>query len=108
MASITIALAQFCFKVGALYTETTQSQTMLTRFFNPAIGLGVAIYIISFPLTLHSYKLCALSKIVPLLSLSMVWSAILAVIFLSEEVTIYRLTGATLIILGSLTIGSER
>ncbi|MCB0197412.1 MAG: hypothetical protein KDJ65_36025 [Anaerolineae bacterium] len=105
VSSVLIALGQFCFKLAATHIEVGQPQTLI---LNPAIWLGIAIYIISFPVMLHSYKLWSLSKAFPLVSLSLVWSAALAVTLLSEVITVYRLTGAILIMVGAAIIGSER
>jgi drug/metabolite transporter (DMT)-like permease len=105
ISSVLIALGQFCFKIAARNIDPAQPQSLI---FNPAIWLGIAIYIASFPLMLHSYKLWSLSKAFPLVSLSLVWSALLAVVFLSEVITAYRLLGAILIMVGAAIIGSER
>ena len=105
VASILIALGQFCFKLAAEHINLDQPRTLVV---NPAIWLGVAIYVSSFPVMLRSYKLWSLSKAFPLVSLSLVWSAMLAVVFLAEVITVYRLTGAILIMFGAAIIGSER
>ena len=96
VATLLNAVAQFCYKLGA--DDFLRS---------PAVWVGIAIYILAFPLTLHTYRLCALSKAFPLLSLTLIWSAILAVVYLGETITLVRLFGAVLIIIGSSLVGSE-
>ena len=96
LATVMNAVAQFCYKIGA--DDFLRS---------PAVWVGIVIYIFAFPITLRTYKLCALSKAFPLLSLTLVWSAILAVLYLGETITRVRLLGALLIVLGSSLVGSE-
>lgn len=96
IATVLNAVAQFCYKLGA--DDFLRS---------PAVWLGIVIYIIAFPLSLRTYKLCELSKAFPLLSLTLVWSAVLAVLYLGETITLTRLAGALLIVVGSMLVGSE-
>ena len=96
VATLLNAVAQFCSKLGA--DDFLRS---------PAVWVGIALYIVAFPITLHTYRLCELSNAFPLLSLTLVWSAIFAVLYLGETITWVRLLGATLIIVGSSLVGSE-
>jgi len=96
IATVMNAVAQFCYKIG--------SEDFLR---SPAVWIGVLLYILAFPISLRTFKLCALSKAMPLLSFTLIWSAILGVLFLGETVTWMRLLGGSLIIARSMMVGSD-
>ncbi|MEM7030888.1 MAG: hypothetical protein AAF629_15090 [Chloroflexota bacterium] len=102
--SVIVALGQFFFKLAATQNDSDQ---LVGLFLNWPVWVGIVIYIGSVPIVIWAYKLWPLSKAFPMVSLSLVWSLLLAVIFFAEVITPLRLVGALLIVVGTLIVGQE-
>lgn len=91
-ASLAVAFAQLAFK-----------RAVKPRTFVMAT-LGVILYAVSLNLTIAAYRLGELTALGPLVSLSVIWTILLAVRFLGEVMTPLRWFGAGLIITGTVVI----
>lgn len=91
-ASLSTAFAQLAFKWAV------KPRTLAM------VGLGVLLYAISLNLTIAAYRIGELTALGPLVSLSVIWTILLAVRFLGEVMTPLRWLGAGLIVAGSVVI----
>ncbi len=93
LASLSTAAAQLCFKGGLGGAR-------------PWVGVvaGVGCYAISLGLMVAAYRLDDLTRLTPLLSLAVVWTALLAGRVLDERMDARRWLGVLLIVLGSVVV----
>ena len=105
------AIGQICFKYGLGNIHKINGMEDLLKFktifeiiTNKYIILGVFLYGSSFILWMAALSTLDVSFMYPLLSLGYVITAILAVIFLGENITIIRWIGIILIVTGCLFI----
>lgn len=105
------AIGQICFKYGLGDIHKINGMEDLLKFktifeiiTNKYIILGVFLYGSSFILWMAALSTLDVSFMYPLLSLGYVITAILAVIFLGENITIIRWIGIILIVTGCFFI----
>ncbi|MCJ7789152.1 MAG: SMR family transporter [Candidatus Atribacteria bacterium] len=105
------AIGQICFKYGLGNIHEINGMEDLLKFktifeiiTNKYIILGVFLYGSSFILWMAALSTLDVSFMYPLLSLGYVITAILAVIFLGENITIIRWIGIILIVTGCFFI----
>jgi len=91
-ASLSTAVAQLAFK------RATPPRT------GRMVALGVVLYAMSVLLVIAAYRFGELTHLGPLLSLSVVWTVLLAVRFLGEEMWPRRWLGVMLIVAGSIAV----
>jgi len=95
--------AQVALKMGAS-TEVTRLQTWLS----PAILIGLALYGLSFVLTIRIYASYPLSVISPIMAGAIFSLVSLAsVIFFSEPLTLQKVGGIALIVAGMAVISQS-
>lgn len=95
--------AQVALKMGAT-TEVTRLQTWLS----PAILIGLALYGLSFVLTIRIYASFPLSVISPIMAgaiFSLV--ALASVVFFAEPLTVQKVGGIALIVAGMAVISQS-
>lgn len=95
------SLSQLFFKMGA---NETQTASLWDTAFHPIVLLGAFGFVLAFPISLNLHKLWPLKKM-PIVNVSLVCSIVLAIIFLSEVITLYRAVGISLIVVGSILLG---
>jgi drug/metabolite transporter (DMT)-like permease len=78
--------------------------TLLNIITNKFIILGLLLYGLAFFLWLSAMSTLDISFMYPMLSLAYVLTAILAFVFLGEEVTLIRWTGIVLVMMGCILI----
>ncbi len=84
--------------------DLLQVKTMLDIFTNKFIILGIILYAISVFLWLGAMSTLDVSFMYPLLSLGYIVTAILAFVFIGENVTLLRWAGIVVIIAGCFMI----
>lgn len=106
-----LAIGQFTMKVGMgqVGEITTARQlfnldTLFRMFTNPYVLTGILLYGISLVLWLGAMSTLNISLMYPLASLAYVVAAVIAVIFLKEDVTLLRWAGILVILGGSFLI----
>lgn len=94
-----MAISSICVCVGQLLWKLSVNEGMLF------LMLGFALYGIGAVVMLVAYKFGSLSVLQPVLSLNYVLSIILASTILNEEITLMKVVGVFIIILGVILIG---
>jgi drug/metabolite transporter (DMT)-like permease len=99
--SFMIAIAQFLLKKSFSYLSFSD----FFSFFNFYFLLGCCIYFFGAFFMIFLLKYLDLSLLYPLLSLSFIWTLLLAVFFLGEKITIFQFSGTLLVMLGVIFVG---
>ena len=86
-------------------SELISPNTLLKLITNWAVILGVILYIITLPLWLGALSTLNVSFMYPLLSLGYIVTAVLALIFLKENITLLRWAGIVVVVIGCFLIG---
>lgn len=94
-----MAISSICVCVGQLLWKLSVNKGILFLL------LGFVFYGIGAVVMLVAYKFGSLSVLQPMLSLNYVLSIILATTILNEEVTLIKVVGVLIIILGVILIG---
>lgn len=105
------AIGQFTMKVGmgqvgeiATARQLFNLDTLFRMFTNPYVLTGIFLYGISLVLWLGAMSTLNISLMYPLASLAYVVAAIIAFIFLKEDVTLLRWAGILVIVGGCFLI----
>jgi len=106
-----LAIGQFTMKVGmgqvgeiATARQLFNLDTLFRMFTNPYVLTGIFLYGISLILWLGAMSTLNISLMYPLASLAYVVAAIIAFIFLKEDVTLLRWAGILVIVGGCFLI----
>ena len=86
-------------------SELISPNTLLKLITNWAVVLGVILYIITLPLWLGALSTLNVSFMYPLLSLGYIITAVIALIFLKENIALLRWVGIVVVIIGCFFIG---
>jgi multidrug transporter EmrE-like cation transporter len=84
--------------------ELLKFKTVFNIFTNKYIILGIALYGLAFILWLAAMSTLDISFMYPLLSLAYVMTAVFAIIYLGEIVTLSRWAGIVLVVIGCILI----
>lgn len=90
-------------RIGGL-NDLLQLKTILAVFTNKYIILGIMLYAMSVFLWLGAMSSLDVSFMYPLLSLGYIITAVLAFIFIGENITLLRWTGIALVVAGCFLI----
>ena len=110
VCTLIIPAAQFLIKLGANQLAASRGSVSLTTamlgiFTNPAIFAGYCLYGIFTVLFIYALRHGELSILYPLISLSYVWVAIIAVVALHEAMNPLKLAGIAIIMAGVGVLG---
>lgn len=86
------------------FDELLNFKILFNIFTNKYILLGILLYVMGFILWLAAMSTLDVSFMYPMLSLAYVVTAILAVIFLGESVSLSRWAGIALVVIGCILI----
>ena len=101
LAAILGALGQYLFKIGS----KTVSANFISWIFNFKIFAAVILYCTVMFLFVFAFKLGGeLTVLYPVYATTFIWAAIIGALFLNETITISKIGGILLIILGVLFI----
>jgi drug/metabolite transporter (DMT)-like permease len=105
------ALGQVSMKAGMRqvqqiddFSDLLNLSTVMQIFGNFYVMGGLFLYMVSAFLWLGALSTLDVSSMYPLLSLAYVVTAVFAVVFLGEMVTIYRWAGIALVVIGCILI----
>lgn len=104
-----VSFGQISLKAGVSQIEVidlshVDSKTLFNIITNKFIFLGLMLHAIIIPLWLFILLKSDISFAYPLISLSYLFTAILALTVLNEHITIYRWVGISIIVIGSYFI----
>ncbi|WP_202127799.1 EamA family transporter [Clostridium sp. C2-6-12] len=94
-----MCISSICVCIGQLLWKLSSNKGILILL------LGFVFYIIGAGVMLIAYKFGSLSVLQPMLSLNYVLSMILAATILKEEITLIKIIGVLVIIIGVALIG---
>jgi drug/metabolite transporter (DMT)-like permease len=92
-------VSSFCACIGQLFWKLSVAQGVLLLL------IGFVFYAIGALIMLIAYKFGSLSVLQPILSLNYVLSIILAAIVLHESISVSRLIGVVIVMIGVILIG---
>lgn len=105
------AMGQICWKHGMTsmdkineIDDLLQLETIFNIFTNKYIMLGLVLYGSAFILWLGAMSTLDISFMYPMLSLAYVITAILAFVFIGENITVVRWAGIALVVAGCFLI----
>lgn len=106
MISLIIILFTFCGALGGLFFKISTSKiTKVTDLlFSKEFYLGVIIYLISASMNIYVLKFLPYTIVLPLTSITYIWTLILARYYLKENVNVQKKVGVFLIILGTILV----
>ncbi len=104
ICTLLTASGQLFWKLGVINTTQT---TGLLAYLNIYIILGFVTYIIGAILLVLALKYWELSRVHPFLALGYVWVSIFAPIFLNEVLSLNKIIGIIIILIGVICIGKE-
>lgn len=89
---------------SALFKKATGKYTFKELLFSSIFIAGVLIYGISALLNIYLLKNIQYSKLVPMISLSYIWSMIIAKFFFGEKIGFLKIVGLIVLIVGVFLI----
>lgn len=93
------SLGGFCFKKAV-----STSDSLAKVIFKPTLYLGGFFYIIGASLNIVVLKYLPYTIVLPLTSLTYVWTLVIAYLALKEKITRLKVIGVTLILVGSILL----
>lgn len=100
-AALLGAIGQYLFKIGS----KNVSANLMSWLFNYKIILAVILYCAVMFLFVYAFKLGGeLTVLYPIYATTFIWAAIIGALFLNEIMTISKMSGIILIVLGTLLI----
>ncbi|ADL50133.1 EamA family transporter [Clostridium cellulovorans] len=90
---------------GFYFKKATATDTLIALIKCPFLYLGGALYVVGALLNIYVLKFRPYSMVLPLTSITYIWSLIISKIFLKEKITRYKIFGITFIIIGAIFIG---
>lgn len=101
LAALLGAIGQYLFKIGS----KTISANLISWILNYRIIMAVILYCTVMFLFIYAFKLGGeLTVLYPIYATTFIWAAIIGVLFLNEIMTVSKISGIILIILGTLLI----
>lgn len=89
----------FCFK------KSTSGNTMLSILKSKFLYIGGFLYVSSAVINIYALKYMPLSVVMPLSSITYIWSMIISRITLHEKITKLKIIGLVLILIGAVFVG---
>ncbi|MDU5261332.1 MAG: EamA family transporter [Clostridium celatum] len=93
------ALGGFCLK------KSTTKESLIKSFLSPFLYLGGVLYVFSAILNIIVLKQLPYSVVLPLTSITYVWSLFISYYFLNEKITKIKIYGIICIVIGAIFIG---
>jgi drug/metabolite transporter (DMT)-like permease len=90
---------------GFFFKKTTKNTSLLGTIKSPYLYIGVGFYGCGAILNILVLKYLPYSVVLPITSITYIWTLILSFFFLKEKITKFKLGGVALIIVGALFIG---
>lgn len=99
-----ILIMTFLGSIGAIFLKTASYSNIKNIFINKFLYLGTFFYLIAILLNIYLLKLMAYTIVLPVSSLTYIWTLLLASKFLNEKITFNKIIGIILISLGIICI----
>ncbi|NRY55615.1 drug/metabolite transporter (DMT)-like permease [Clostridium acetobutylicum] len=89
----------FCFK------KSTSGGTIASILTNKFLYIGGFLYVSAAVTNIYALKYMPLSVVMPMSSITYIWSMIISRIVLHEKITKFKITGLALILVGVIFVG---
>lgn len=91
--------------VASLFLKKASgSESFLKMIFNINLYLGGGLYVLSAVLNIYVLRFLDYSVVLPLTAITYIWTMVLSYIILKEKITVKKMLGTVLIILGAVMI----
>lgn len=90
---------------GFFFKNATKSTSVLGILKSPFLYLGGGFYVSGAVLNIIALKYMPYSVVLPVTSITYIWTLILSYFFLKEKITKPKMLGVALIIIGTMFIG---
>ncbi|WP_246079276.1 EamA family transporter [Paenibacillus piri] len=84
---------------------SSRSDTLVQILFNKFLYIGGILYFLSALLNIFALKKLPYTLVLPLTSITYIWTLIISYTLLHEKITKYKISGVIFIVLGSVLIG---
>lgn len=109
LCTILGAGAQFLLKFGSQAVDTSSLVAIVwSMATNVPLVAGLSLYGLSMVLFVHALRNEQLSLLYPLISLTYIWVTGLSIVFLNESVSIWKVAGVAVIVLGVAFLGRDQ
>ena len=90
---------------GFFFKKSTKSTSVFGIIKSPFLYIGAGFYMVGAILNIVALKYMPYSVVLPMTSITYMWTLILSFFLLKEKITRLKLGGVALIILGAIFIG---
>ena len=90
---------------GFFFKSSTKVQKLYLTLFNKNFYLGILFYLIGAILNILALKYMSYTVVLPMTSITYVWSIILSVVIMKEKLTSKKIIGIISIVIGATFIG---
>lgn len=96
------ALGAFCFKKAI-----SKAETILKVVYSPILYVGGILYVLGATLNIIVLKKLPYTIVLPLTSITYIWTLTISHFILKEKITKHKITGVLLIIIGAALISMK-
>lgn len=94
-----------CGAVASLFLKRASStEGILKMFLNINLYIGGGLYLISAVLNVYILRYLDYSVVLPLTSITYIWTMILSYMILKEKITVKKMLGVALILIGAVFV----
>lgn len=84
---------------------SNESESIMKTLLSPALYIGGVFYVLGALLNIVVLKKLNYTVVLPMTSITYVWTIILSYFLLREKITVKKIAGITLIIFGAVLLG---
>ncbi len=107
MIAFFFAVMTLSASAASLLLKKVSANTLLENFTKPLFWLSAFLYVLSAAVNIYLLTKLAYSIVVPLGSLTYVWTLVLSNRFLKEKINLKKAAGIVLVLLGVLLTASQ-
>lgn len=101
---LVVLMTLFGAVASALFKKATGDYSFKRLLFSSAFILGVLFYGLGALLNIYLLTIMQYSKLVPMISLSYIWSMVIAKVFFKEKISGLKISGLLVLIIGVVLI----
>jgi drug/metabolite transporter (DMT)-like permease len=90
---------------GFFFKKTTASGSFYKMISSPNLYIGSIFYVLGAVFTIYVLKYKPISVVMPLTSITYIWTLIISRFLLHEKITRFKLVGIIFIIIGAINVG---
>lgn len=102
---IILIFMTLCGAVASLFLKRASgTEGILKMFLNIYLYIGGGMYLVSAVLNVYILRYLDYSVVLPLTSITYIWTMVLSYMILKEKITIKKITGVILILIGAVFV----